>query len=225
MIVFDKDGTLVDLDARWSRYFDDYIQRVTSASGDVSLGARLRSLLGVAEGSLVADGPAAVETEAQIRQRVVDELMHRGHSRPAATHFVAAADEADDFGPLTPIGDLRSAPEKLSSAGFLLAIATSDDRENTVAELEELGIASLFCGLRCGDDDGPVKPDGAVLLGLAAEFDLLPSAVLFVGDSKQDMATARAAGAAFAIRCAPSAVPAWADPADQRLADIGELVI
>ena len=79
--------------------------------------------------------------------------------------------------------------------------------------------------MRCGDDDGPVKPDPMVLVSIADELGIDPAGLLFVGDSRQDLATARAAGSPFVARCDPDHPPRWVGEADAVIADVAELVV
>ena len=85
--------------------------------------------------------------------------------------------------------------------------------------------------MRCGDDGGPVKPDPEVLWSLAGELGVEPSRLLFVGDSVQDLQTARAAGMSFVAVVAnplPADHPDHPSPAaiaaDAWVATISELV-
>ena len=66
-------------------------------------------------------------------------------------------------GPLVPLGDVASAMRSLAAGGAQLGVATADNRDNTLVELERLGVIHLVGELRCGDDRGPVKPDPEVL--------------------------------------------------------------
>lgn len=222
-IAFDKDGTLVDLDARWLPFFVRIINHAATGVGDPTLADRLRSILGVAEAGLVPDGPAAVETLDQILDRMVGQLVASGVDREQAIEIVGVADVGIGHGPLRPLGPVGVTLGALRDR-YPLAVATSDGRRNTTAELEALGVTALIDTMRCGDDDGAVKPDPLVLVSIAAEFGIEPAALLFVGDSRQDLATARAAGSPFVARCDHDRMPGWAVEADAVIADIGELV-
>ena len=224
-VVFDKDGTLADLDARWVPFFRRGIDDLASACGDPSLAPALSAALGVDETALVPDGPAAVETPARIVECVIEALVERGHDPKRVDVFVAAAEAGDTFGPLRPLGDVVGALRHLCDRGVLLVVATSDGRANTIDELAELGVTALLPTIRCGDDGGAVKPDPAVLLGIADEWGIAPGMLLFVGDSRADLETARGAGSPFVARCHPERVPGWAVEADAVVADIGELVV
>lgn len=234
-IVFDKDGTLVDLDTRWHPFFTDLVDRIATRSASTSpavesttpaaLAAKLAASLGLTETRLMADGPAAVESGAEINARLVAVLATHGHDAAAAEALVRYAAGSAEFGPVEPIGNIADALRSLARAGCRLGLATSDGAVNTFEELELLGLGRLLDPVCCADDGGPVKPDPAVLTGIAAAWNVQVSDIVFVGDSRQDLATARAAGVRFVARCDVGAVPLWAsDEADAIVADIVALV-
>ncbi len=225
-IVFDKDGTLVDLDARWAPYFSHYVEHVARQLGDATLVAMVNELIGIDARGLVPEGPAAVETAGQIVDRVAGALVARGHDREAAMAASIEAAAHAEYGPLEPLGDVARALRDLRADGLFLGIATSDDRANTLVELDQLGISELIDSIRCGDDACAVKPDPAVLTGIAAECGCSPGEVVFVGDSRQDLAAAVAAGTQFVARCDPGRVPSWVtDNAVTAILGVEELVL
>lgn len=196
-IVFDKDGTLIDLHARWAPWIAGLCRAIADGCGDSAAVADLEAALGVSGARLVADSPAAVLTGADIRRVAVDAMAIRGHDRSRVATSVAEAYGSTAVGELVPLGEVATTMARLADRGFKLGIATSDDRANTLAELDELRIRSLMIGVRCGDDPGPGKPDPEVLFGLADELEVAPSELIFVGDSLVDMATAVAASVRF----------------------------
>ncbi|WP_395154911.1 alpha/beta fold hydrolase [Ilumatobacter sp.] len=224
-VVFDKDGTLFDLDARWYPFFSGIIDDVAERLGDESLPVVLTKLLGVTEGGLVIDGLAAVGSVSEIGTRIIEELVSLGHDSDLARATVGEAAADARFGPVAPIGDIAGTLRALADRGFRLGIATSDGVVNTRDELVAHDLVDVFDPVRCADDGGPVKPDPAVLLQIAAEWNVAPADIVFVGDSRQDLATAQSAGTRFVARCDPTATPTWAAAAaDAVVGDIAELV-
>jgi len=196
-IVFDKDGTLIDLHARWAPWFSAVCGAIAADCADGAAVDALRMALGVAGDRLIAESPAAVLTNAHIKRTATDLMVGRGHARSAVEAKIAAAFASQPVGKLVPLGGVAATMARLVDRGFKLAIATSDDRANTLAELAELGIAGLVGAIRCGDDVGSIKPDPEVLLGLAVDLGVSPQRMIFVGDSLHDMATAHAAAVPF----------------------------
>jgi len=82
----------------------------------------------------------------------------------------------------------------LHAAGLPLGIWTGRERTWAVAELQAHAFEAFFSPVICGDDLPSHKPDPAGLLQIAAGWRLAAAEVLFVGDSDQDLAGARAGG-------------------------------
>lgn len=82
----------------------------------------------------------------------------------------------------------------LRSAGLPLAVWTGRERAMTVERLRTLHLEETFDAVVCGDDLDSHKPDPAGLLQILARWKLPRAAVLFAGDSDQDLEAARDAG-------------------------------
>ena len=63
--------------------------------------------------------------------------------------------------------------------------------------LNALEVELFFADIRCGDDEGPVKPDVSVLTEIADSLQLKVGDLIMVGDTVSDLAMARKAGAAL----------------------------
>ncbi|HVF61737.1 MAG TPA: HAD-IA family hydrolase [Thermoanaerobaculia bacterium] len=92
-------------------------------------------------------------------------------------------------------------PETLArlAARYPLAVLTNKPEDLSRAVLDGLGLLAHFAEVLGGDSLPSRKPDPAGLLRLAGRFGAAPAAILLVGDSAIDAATARAAGARFAL--------------------------
>ena len=89
--------------------------------------------------------------------------------------------------------------EYLKSKAYRLGCVTNKARSFTMPLLEQSGIAHFFELAICGDDTARKKPDPLPLLTAAQQLGVNPDRALMLGDSKSDVAAARAAG--FQIVC------------------------
>lgn len=89
--------------------------------------------------------------------------------------------------------------EYLQSKGYRLGCVTNKARSFTIPLLEQIGIMPFFEIAICGDDTARKKPDPLPLLTAAEHFQIEPGQALMLGDSKSDVAAARAAG--FQVIC------------------------
>ena len=84
--------------------------------------------------------------------------------------------------------------ERLRAAGFKLAVVTNKATRFVQPHLEHARIADYFDAIVGGDDATRKKPDAAPLLLAAQLLGVAPHRMLMVGDSANDVLSARAAG-------------------------------
>jgi len=88
----------------------------------------------------------------------------------------------------------RASLERLAAAGLLLGIVSSGDAARVRAEMAALGVDSLFATAVCGGETARRKPHPEPLLLALERLGLAPAECVYVGDSPEDVAMARAAG-------------------------------
>lgn len=231
-VVFDKDGTLVDFGRLWGPRTARWLESLAALTGEPGLGAATGRAIGydLDQQSVAGDGPLAVATTYEVVALVAGVLYQRGFGWveanslvwQAAETTVAAAPTSDE---VLPVGRVAETIKGLTEAGIKIAIATNDDRALTEVILDHLGIAGAVSALVCGDDSLPAKPDAAVLGWIATELGSIPSRLLMVGDTVNDMLTGRNAGAAGCIGILNGAGQreSLAETADVVLASIDQL--
>jgi phosphoglycolate phosphatase len=202
LVVFDKDGTLIEFQAMWGGWVRTLAGDLERETGE-ALTEPLFDVLGVERetGRVRSHGLLAATPMSRIRDIVTvlvrDRLPTAGAtSASAAEAAVARIWHAPDPVKLArPIGDLVHLLSELRGSGRRIAVATSDDREPTERTLAGLGIADLVDELACADDGEPVKPAPQAVLRLCANLGIAPDRTAVVGDSTADLAMGRAAGA------------------------------
>ncbi|MCH1920523.1 phosphoglycolate phosphatase [Shewanella sp. A3A] len=85
---------------------------------------------------------------------------------------------------------------QLHQAGYLLAVVTNKPHKFSVPLLNSFGIGQLFDPILGGDSLEKMKPDPLPLNHLREQWQLQPQQLLMVGDSKNDIKAAKAAGIA-----------------------------
>ncbi|MGQ0834152.1 MAG: phosphoglycolate phosphatase [Gammaproteobacteria bacterium] len=82
----------------------------------------------------------------------------------------------------------------LAGAGITLCCVTNKESRFVLPLLEKAGLRELFACTLCAERDEDRKPSPALLHGACAHLDVEPARMLYVGDSRTDVAAARAAG-------------------------------
>jgi phosphoglycolate phosphatase-like HAD superfamily hydrolase len=201
LVVFDKDGTLIDFGAMWSGWALEFGRRLDAATrrpvaGDVFAAIGFDPV----EGRIRSGAPLAIATMAQIEGIVAAVVRRWCPSVAAARRAVETAwFEPDPVATAVPTADLGELFRRLRENGRRIAVATTDGRTPTEATLRGLGIREAVSALACGDDGIGMKPDPAMLLAVCATVAIPPERTAIVGDTPADLAMGRSAGAGRVI--------------------------
>lgn len=201
VVVFDKDGTLVDLDALWFPAARGWIEAI--AEGDHALGQLLGVRLGIdlAGERLVPDGIAAASTFDAIRHTTADELTAREWAHDRIDVALSAASRASDAA--TPaegtavLADIPTLFTDLTAADLRVAVLTSADRRSTLDFLRQIRADHLVHVVVTATDVDHPKPHPQGLLQIADTLGCRTDRILMIGDSVFDHQAARSAGAWF----------------------------
>ncbi len=198
LVVFDKDGTLIEFHAMWSGWAVDLADALEVATGR-AVREPLYALLGydAATGKAIAGGHLAATPMARIRDEIADLLRLLGLGSEAAGRALDAVWHAPDPVALArPVTDLVALFGAIRGRGIVIAVATSDDRDPTERTLAALGVADLVDAIVCADDGVPVKPASDMVVHVATALGRSPARSAVVGDSIADLQMGRAAGVA-----------------------------
>lgn len=198
LIVFDKDGTLVDLHAPWGAWAESLAARLAAV---VQPEAFLARLGWDSEAQRVRpETPLAIAPVATVRSVIATWLYDAGLGWSAA---VSAADravaEADLPPPAPPICDLVSLFAALTSAGIRVAVATTDERAGVERDLGPLGLLPYVSAIVGADAGAKLKPAPDAVLSVCESVGVAPTRTLVAGDSAADLMMGRAAGVALTV--------------------------
>ena len=204
VVVFDKDGTLIDFQKIWGSRMVAAAKAVISAcrKSDDLLDRLFRTVGYNVEGTqTLGCGPLATAPIVQL-ETIGATVLHQAGipwdeaASLAAEHLTKRMVTLPTADEISPRGNVASLLQELRDAEIRIAVATTDNRLTAEKCLEVLGIGNLIEQLLCGDDrTGPRKPDPAVLLGIADSFCTPINQVIMVGDTVSDLKMAKAAGA------------------------------
>ena len=178
-VVFDLDGTLVDTAEDLHLVLDELM---TGEGLPTPPLGEMRGMIGDGARALVARAFAAAGVEPAPGR--LDELYARFLDR--------YTEEPCRRSRLYP--GIAEALDTLAAAGCRLGLCTNKPQRPTLLLLEALGVAERF-GAVIGGDVLPVrKPDPRHLGAVLERLDASPNTAVMVGDSRNDVLTAHAAG-------------------------------
>ncbi|HEX3673309.1 MAG TPA: HAD-IA family hydrolase [Rhizomicrobium sp.] len=177
-LIFDLDGTLVDT----APDLLGALNAVLRAEGRHGLDtATLRHMVGFGARALIEQAMAATGTP-------VDEARLPALLDVFIDHYRAhIADES------RPFAGVEATLAALQKSGMRLGVLTNKPQELTGPLLEQLNLARFFTAIHGAGRYDYVKPDPRVFHHVTDELGGGPA--VMIGDSKTDVATARAAGA------------------------------
>ena len=197
VVIFDKDGTLIDFHAMWGGWARGLGERLDATiRRPVSLDVFAAIGFDPSGGRISAGAPLAIETMAGIEEIVARVLRRYCPSIAAARRATESAwSIPDPVARAVPLGDLTAIFGRLRDDGRRIAVVTTDDRGPTDATLRSLGVRNEVGAMVCGDDGFPMKPAPDPVFALCQVFRSEPSRVAVIGDTPADIAMGRTAGA------------------------------
>jgi phosphoglycolate phosphatase len=131
-------------------------------------------------------------------------LYQKGYPWDEAKQWVAQAfDEADADGDwrekVVPIKGIQTFLSQLRGHGFRTALATNDERKDTEAILNHLGMKGLFNTILCAGEVNLTKPHPETIFSICRQLRIDPRETVIVGDSVADMMAGKKAGVALTV--------------------------
>jgi phosphoglycolate phosphatase len=211
LIIFDKDGTLIEFEALWAAKTIQGIERLVGALRDDpratgSLRTELYAILGYDPSAhrFAPHGPLITAAMPKLYTLAAGVLYRHGWGWLEAEllverELVPGMRDAFDPAMLKPFADLPALFATLAHAGVGLAVVTSDDAGPAARTLALLGVDG-HVGFVAGADSGYApKPGPEAVLAACGRYGVDPAQVAVVGDSTTDLLMGRRAGAGLCV--------------------------
>lgn len=201
-ILFDKDGTFIDLHYFWGKMTELRAEAVIeNFAMDMDLFAKLCLFLGydTNSGKMLKDGITALYSRPKIIDIFCENLKECGIN---TTHEeierifddVNKIFYADMQKYTKPIDSAIDFIKKVHSMGIKCGIVTSDSKESTMMTLEHFGWTNLF-GAVIGRESTPEHKESGIPAKMALEIlNANPKTTIMVGDAPMDYLAGKNAG-------------------------------
>uniref|UniRef100_UPI0030D7AE16 phosphoglycolate phosphatase n=1 Tax=Pseudomonas sp. EL_65y_Pfl2_R95 TaxID=3088698 RepID=UPI0030D7AE16 len=180
LVMFDLDGTLIDSAPDLAAAVDNTLQALGRAPAGLE---NVRNWIGNGARVLVrralADGMAHEHIDEAQAQSALELFMHAYADNHLLTTVYAGVVEALDW---------------LQKQGVMMAVVTNKPERFVAPLLDEKGLGGYFRWIIGGDTLAQQKPDPAALLHVMHMAKVTAEQSLFVGDSRNDVLAAKAAG-------------------------------
>ena len=208
LIVFDKDGTLIDIHYYWGSMIEMrsllLSDRFATLPEKVSISTSLMNAMGVdvSTGLLKPEGPVGIKPREFIVS-VVKEVLAEANlaaTRDDVEEVFALVDEysrANLASFINVLPGVKSLLAKLKSQNCWVTVATTDLNERAWLGLNVANIGHFIDSIVGGDQVNEVKPAPDMLIKLMHEYGVSCDETLMIGDAIVDQEMAYAAGVDF----------------------------
>ncbi len=186
-IIFDKDGTLVDMDATWGQAMTHSLNELCNDDEQKRLVAHNLGL-DMETMSFTEDSIAPRTTWSNLRSilaTAIDPDEFAVLNRKHAVEF------------LSPTPNAVETITQLFNDGYKLGLATNHVTEPTVKQLELLGIDQYFTCVLAADSGFGSKPEPGMLTEAMSRLGADTQECVMVGDTTSDLGAAKAAGLTY----------------------------
>lgn len=208
LIVFDKDGTLIDIHHYWGRMIEIRSLLISnlceSHTDKLAIYTRLIDLMGfdLEKAKLKPEGPIGIKPRKYIVDLVFESIRQTklNLSREDIEKMFLLVDEFSQKNIKSYIKVLPGVEgtlAHLSGSGVFLAVATVDLTRRAEIGLQAGNIERYFDAIMGGDQVDDAKPSPDMLIKLLKRFNVSPKEAVMIGDANVDQEMAKAAGVDF----------------------------
>jgi phosphoglycolate phosphatase len=196
-VLFDKDGTLIDVNGTWVPFYKAMLKQEQGLSA-----LEVEAKMMVAGLDPVSNTFRAGSTLAGGTTRQLVALWWPDSSAVEHAEITYRLDH--DYAVLalshmTPLMPLPPVFEALLALGLKLGVATNDGEVSAKRHLGALKVDHFFTAILGSDSVAIPKPSGQMVRMFAERAGILPHEIAMVGDNTHDLEEARNGGAGLAI--------------------------
>ena len=200
-ILFDKDGTLTNIDNLWIEPTEMVIRKILKQhikeDSPITI-EQMLELLGIVRGEIVPNSVIASGTVEDMLDEIgkyfpIDKTALYDEVLQDFRNYLLAHPDM-----IVPIGDVAFLISELKHKGIKVGVVTNDSYIPTKTIFEILKVWHLF-DFVATPDEYPAKPVADSLIGASQQLGVPLNEIFYVGDSYLDMAYAKHCGGGIAV--------------------------
>lgn len=227
VVIFDKDGTLMEFDPFWVKVAESAVQDILNRLDINNVQAEeVLEAFGVRGGISDVNGILRKGTYEQAGEALAGVLERHGIKIESAklSALVREAFAANSgAGGIKGCAGVKETLSRLKSLGIRLAVVTTDSADITDKCLKVLGIESLFDKIYTDDGITPPKPEPYCAEEFLKAYGIKPENAVMIGDTLTDAQFAENAGMKFIAVASGAAGKELEDRAAAVIPDISGL--
>ena len=200
-ILFDKDGTLTNIDNLWVEPTEMVIRKILKQhikkDSPITI-EQMLELLGIVRGEIVPNSVIASGTVEDMLDEIgkyfsIDKMALYDEVLQDFRNYLLAHPDM-----IVPIGDVAFLISELKHKGIKVGVVTNDSYIPTKTIFEILKVWYLF-DFVATPDEYPAKPVADSLIGASQQLGVPLNEIFYVGDSYLDMAYSKHCGGGIAV--------------------------
>ena len=200
-ILFDKDGTLTNIDNMWIEPTEQVIRKFLmphiKENSTISI-EQMLELLGIVQGEIVPNSVIASGTVEDMLDEIgkyfpIDKVSLYNEVLEDFRQYLLAHPDM-----IIPIGDVAFLISELKNKGIKVGVVTNDSYVPTKTIFEILNVWHLF-DFVATPDDYAAKPVADSLIGASQQLSVPVNEIFYVGDSYLDMKYAKHCGGGIGV--------------------------
>ena len=203
LIIFDKDGVLLDLTSTWLPVATDITHHLSSLTHHKVPAHKFQEIIGIDEASqtIDPDGLFAAGSFLDQQQACAAYAPELGahYATPDYHEAIMQIVDRNATRDPVPLGDISGTLTQLQKAGYKLAVLTNDSERSARRSLEKMGITAFFEEIIGYDSGHGGKPDPAGFHAICKSCGTVAQNTIMIGDTGADRNVAKAADAGLFV--------------------------
>jgi len=207
MVVFDKDGTLIDIHHYWCSMIQFrasfFLKTLVDGIDKEKVYAHLIDAMGIdANNKMKPEGPVGIKPRSFIEKRAL-EVLHLYDTEYTLEQVQEVFLKVDEYSKehlheiVQPLQGVKALLENLQKNGVMMSIATTDRTQRAMLAMQTLHLDTFFEDIVGADKVLHPKPSGDLVRYIADRHHIEMDEIVVVGDSMADLLMAQDAQCRF----------------------------
>jgi len=203
LIIFDKDGVLLDLSQTWLPVALDITYLLSELTEHEVSASIFQDIIGIDEETRQIDPDGLFAAGSFLDQQAAcaekAPILRNHFTTDSYREKIQAIVDKNALRPPAPLGAVTATLDKLRADGYRLAVLTNDSEKSAMRSLTRMSLVSYFEMIVGYDSGFGGKPDPTGFHAICDHCHVSPDKTIMIGDTSADRNVAQAAGAGLFV--------------------------